>query len=223
MREGKGYTTQADMYSIGKVLKKAHKNDSGMSSQWTAVQTSLTNNNPSVRWTARQLYRKAKDALVLKKRDRRAAPKKATKISQNSLSRLGAPFKVLRVNAQNGKIVDGDPSKLTLSILRQTARVIKMFKSTTKKTRLQGIDYIFNPELYADFEAVKKELKQKGHYKKREILTFHGTKPTNVNTYVVQLPMTDYSILANGFRIGGEAGHRIAIGAKKVNPAINIG
>jgi hypothetical protein len=84
------------------------------------------------------------------------------------------------VNARNSTIVAGDPRKLTSSILRQTAQVIKMFRRTTKR-RVQGIDYIFNSELYADFEAVKKELKQKGRYQKREILTFHGTKPGNVN------------------------------------------
>jgi serine/threonine protein kinase len=216
MLEGRGYTTQADMYSIGLVLKVAHQNDSGMSSQWTAAQSSLTNRNPSVRWTARQLYRNAKDALESKKRDRRAAPKRPSKISQLSFNQLGAPFKVLSVNARNSTIVAGDPRKLTSSILRQTARVIRMFKRTTKR-RVQGIDYIFNPELYADFEAVKKELKQKGRYKKREFLTFHGTKPGNVNRWWSIYAMTDYSILANGLRIGGEAGHVKAVGDKKVS------
>lgn len=33
--------------------------------------------------------------------------------------------------------------------------------------------------------------------------------------------MTNYSIVAKGFRIGGEAGHRKAVGDKKVYPVLS--
>lgn len=184
MRVGRGYATQVDMFAIGRVLEETHKSDSETSSHWKAAMASLTDKNPDIRWNARQLYRKAKDVLELKKRQRATEPRKSPTISEHTLSKIGVPFKVLRVNSQ-GEVVDGDPKKLTPSILRQTSRVLQMFKATTK-LRVQKINYVFNPELYADFEAAKNELKQKGHYKKREILTFHGTLPENVSRYVIQ-------------------------------------
>jgi len=182
MRDGLRYDTQVDMYSVGVILIDTHQNDQPVGHLWQRAQTDLTNHNPKIRWTARRLYREAKDHMQSLKKGR--PPRKDTNAIHDLRRRIpsGVGFHTRQVNT-HGNIVDGDPKKLTAFILKSTLTVIKMFYDTTK-IKVRAVEYIFNRELYDDFDLAKKEFKQKRHYKKREFLTFHGTDPKNVKLYV---------------------------------------
>ena len=212
---GRLYNTQADMFSMGVIVGVVHKGDP-KSSHFERAERSLLDQKPDSRMTAPALYRWAKERWKASKQAG-GGGRKDFKVD-DVLRTLPAPFQVREVDTRGG-IVSGNTSKLTAFILRQTIRVMQMFTQATK-LRVTSVEYIFNPELYADFNNAKQDLKRSGRYKKREILTFHGTDPKNVKEYPNRISnVSNDSILTKGLFVGGEAGHKIAVGDKKVEPA----
>lgn len=175
VRDQKVYDTQADMFSVGVLLEMVHKGDA-KSHYFIEAEKKLQERNPKLRMTASGLYRFSRGRW---KKERGTKAKKEFKL-QDALRSVPADFRVKEVDTR-GNIVNGDPRKITAYIVKAARKIIRMFTQRTG-IPVKAIEYVFNTELYADFTHGKEELKRVKHYKTGgEVLTFHGTKPKNVD------------------------------------------
>jgi hypothetical protein len=127
---------------------------------------------------------------------------------------VGAPVAVRRVNLWGG-IGDGAINDLTPDMLEQLKGIKTVFSRTLPALPVTKVEWIVNEKLQAEFENCKEQLARHGR-PTNEIILWHGTAPYNINRYRIDKEGLMNSIITQGFRVGGVAGHPVAHGSSMV-------
>lgn len=152
------------------------------------------------------LGRQARAKRQLQVRRQKAAERERQRQARQANARhpfVGAPIAVRRVNSWG--ISDGRLNELTPAILKQLKAVRDTFVRNFPNRSIKKIEYIMNDTLYDQFDSTRRQFQRMG--RGREIILFHGTKWSNIDSYDYFHDRSEFRIITNGFKIGGLDGH----------------
>jgi len=129
------------------------------------------------------LGRQAREKRQLQARRQRAAERQRQIQARQANTRhpfVLAPIAVRRVNPWGG-ISDGRLNELTPAILKQLKDVRDTFARSLPGRSIKKIEYIMNDTLYNRYDSTRRQFHRMG--RSREVILFHGTKWTNIESY----------------------------------------
>jgi hypothetical protein len=174
------------MFSVGTTMVEVHRSVPPTSSDWRNLVSALKHRDPTIRPTARQVHRTAKEIAEKRAESLYGAGRKIQPMGGGvinaELAKVGAPVMLREVNTDGHLQPVADLSRLTTYIFNQLKIVVDMFHKTSNGKRVRRIDYIWNVERYEDFDNSRKQFRKLGKpwY---ETLLFHGTNPAVVDLY----------------------------------------
>ena len=102
---------------------------------------------------------------------------------------------------------------LTLDFMKS---VKETFSKTLSAKRVTRVEWIVNDKLRKQYNEAREAFRKAGR-STDEVILFHGTALGNVELYSILFGKTDVSsIIKDGFKIGGVAGHPATHGAANV-------
>lgn len=115
----------------------------------------------------------------------------------------GMKMEVLEMNSSGKIIAVGDETALT-NEMRSNMETLKetFLKELGNSFYIFKIEYIRNAALSEKFAKTKEAL-QRLEKPSNEVLLFHGTRDKNIDRFLALSQMTEFSILRDGFKIGG--------------------